>query len=86
MGEDGEPEAVDKGIDAGDDVRVGAGDGALLVEADDDAGELSFEAGGEAGVGLGVFGVGGDPGGCRVGGEGDDVVGEGWGEGEHGGG
>ena len=77
MGEDGEPDAVDKGIDSGDDVRVGAGDGAALGEADDDARELSFEAGGEAGVGLGVLGVCGDPGGCRVGGEGDGVIGEG---------
>ena len=85
MGEDGEPEAVDEGIDAADDVRVGAGDGASLVEADDDARELGFEGGRKAGVGLGVFGVGGDPCGGRVCCEGDHVVGEWWGEGEHGG-
>ena len=76
MGEDGEPEAVNEGIDAADDVRVGAVDGASLSEANDDARELGFEGGRETGVGLGIFGVGGDPCGCRVGGEGDDVVGE----------
>jgi len=84
MGEDGEPEAVDECIDAADDVRVGAGDVATLGEANDDARESGFEGGREAGVGLGVFRVGGDPGRGRVGGKGDDVVGEGWGDGEHG--
>lgn len=84
MGEDGEPEAVDECIDAADDVRVGAGDVATLGEANDDARESGFEGGREAGVCLGVFRVCGDPGGCRIGGEGDYVVGEGWGYGEHG--
>jgi len=61
VGEDGEPEAVNEGIDAADDVRVGAGDGASLVEANDDARELGFEGGRETDVGPGIFGVGGDP-------------------------
>ena len=84
MGEDGEPDAVDIVIDAADDVRVGAGDGASFGEANDNARELRLESRREAGVGLSVFGVGSDPGRGRVGGKGDDVVGEGWGDGEHG--